>query len=96
MLVLTRRVGQPIVIVNPHTGDTYEVTVVEVKGGQVRLGVAAPRDVTLDRSEVAERKRVEPDPALGASRQSLRQSSSKPRQPTSHNKTRGGTESVGP
>jgi carbon storage regulator len=56
MLVLTRRIGQPIVILNPHTGDTYEVTVVDVRGDQVRLGISAPRHVTVDRAEIFQQK----------------------------------------
>lgn len=47
MLVLTRRVGQSIVI-----GDDVVVTVLEVRGDQVRVGVSAPRDVTVHRQEV--------------------------------------------
>ena len=58
MLVLTRRVNQNIVIYDPKTDQTYEVTVVEVRGDQVRLGVAAPRDVVVDRAEIAAQKAV--------------------------------------
>ena len=47
MLVLTRRLNQSIKI-----GDDVEITVVEVRGDQVRLGVSAPRDVTVHRKEV--------------------------------------------
>lgn len=47
MLVLTRRLNQSIKI-----GDDIEITVVEVRGDQVRLGVNAPRDVTVHRKEV--------------------------------------------
>lgn len=47
MLVLTRRVGQSIVI-----GDDVVVTVLEVRGDQVRIGVEAPRDVSVHRQEV--------------------------------------------
>ena len=47
MLVLTRRLNQSIKI-----GDDIEITVIEVRGDQVRLGVAAPRDVTVHRKEV--------------------------------------------
>ncbi len=47
MLVLTRRLNQSIKI-----GDDIEITVVEVRGDQVRLGVAAPRDVTVHRKEI--------------------------------------------
>jgi carbon storage regulator len=47
MLVLTRRIGEEIVI-----GDDVRVTVVAVQGGKVRLGVAAPKGVLVDRHEV--------------------------------------------
>lgn len=50
MLILTRRVGETVMI-----GDEVTVTVLGVKGAQVRLGVAAPKDVAVHRSEVAER-----------------------------------------
>ena len=47
MLVLTRRVNERIVI-----GDNVVVTVLEVRGEQVRLGIEAPRDVKVFREEV--------------------------------------------
>ncbi|MEP6623757.1 MAG: carbon storage regulator CsrA [Acidimicrobiia bacterium] len=47
MLVLTRRVNERIVI-----GDNVVVTVLEVRGDQVRLGIEAPRDVKVFREEV--------------------------------------------
>lgn len=54
MLVLTRQVGSSIQI-----GEDITVTVLEIHGRQIRLGVAAPRNVSVDRQEVAERKRLE-------------------------------------
>ncbi len=51
MLVLTRRPGEEIVI----DGD-IRVTVVAIKGNQVRLGVVAPKCITVDRGEVHERR----------------------------------------
>lgn len=54
MLILTRRISETLCI-----GDNIEVTVLAVTGNQVRLGVKAPRDVVVDREEVAERKRNE-------------------------------------
>ncbi len=51
MLVLSRRIGEEIII-----NDNVRVTVVAVKGDRVRLGIVAPRDVTVDRSEVHERR----------------------------------------
>ena len=49
MLVLTRRTDQRIVI-----GDDIVITVLEVKGDSVRLGIEAPRSVTVHREEVHE------------------------------------------
>jgi len=51
MLVLTRCLGETIVI----DGD-IRITVVAVKGDRVRIGVTAPKDVTVDRQEVHERR----------------------------------------
>ena len=59
MLVLTRRTGQMIMIYDPKTETTIEVTVTEVKGDQVRLGIVAPRNVAVDRSEISERKHAD-------------------------------------
>ncbi|MGB5612218.1 MAG: carbon storage regulator CsrA [Sedimenticolaceae bacterium] len=50
MLVLTRNEGQTIMI-----GDDVRVTVVSTKGGQVRFGIEAPRDVTVLREELKHR-----------------------------------------
>lgn len=50
MLVLTRREGESIVI-----GDTTIVTVLEIRGGQVKIGVDAPTEVSVDRAEVHQR-----------------------------------------
>ncbi len=49
MLVLTRKVHQSIVI-----GDNIEIVVLEVRGEQVRLGIKAPKDVTVHRKEIYE------------------------------------------
>ena len=54
MLVLTRRVGERVVV-----GEEIEITVVSVRGDQVRLGIAAPREVSIYRAEVAEAVRRE-------------------------------------
>jgi carbon storage regulator len=57
MLILTRRVGETVMI-----GDNVTVTVLGVKGNQVRVGVNAPRDVAVHREEIFERiKREEQD-----------------------------------
>ena len=55
MLILTRRVGESLRI-----ADDVIVTVLGVKGHQVRIGIAAPREIAVDREEVYERKRSEP------------------------------------
>ena len=47
MLVLTRREGESVVI-----GDQVEVTILEMRGTQVRIGITAPRDVTILRKEL--------------------------------------------
>jgi carbon storage regulator len=52
MLILTRRAGEALRI-----GDDIEVMVMAVNGSQVRIGINAPRDVAVDREEIAERKR---------------------------------------
>lgn len=51
MLVLTRRLGEEIVI-----GDAIRVKIVLIKGDRVRLGVTAPDSVPVDRSEIHERR----------------------------------------
>lgn len=47
MLILTRRVGETLMI-----GDDVTVTVLGVKGNQVRIGVNAPKDVSVHREEI--------------------------------------------
>lgn len=54
MLVLSREPGEAIII-----GDDVIVQVISVKGDRVKLGVAAPRGVAVDRVEVRERKEGE-------------------------------------
>ena len=56
MLILTRRVGETLMI-----GDNVSVTVLRVKGNQVRLGVNAPKDVSVHREEIFERIQNEVD-----------------------------------
>ena len=50
MLILTRRVGESLVI-----GDDITITVLGVKGNQARLGVNAPRDVAVHREEIMDK-----------------------------------------
>ena len=50
MLILTSRVGETLKI-----GDDIEVTVLGLRGGQVRMGINAPRDVAVHREEILDR-----------------------------------------
>ena len=58
MLILTRRVGETLMV-----GDDVTVTVLGVKGNQVRIGVNAPKDVAVHREEIYERIQKEGDEA---------------------------------
>ncbi|MED5443216.1 MAG: carbon storage regulator CsrA [Pseudomonadota bacterium] len=50
MLILTRKVGESVLI-----GDGIKVSILAVKGNQVRVGIDAPKDVSVHREEVRER-----------------------------------------
>jgi len=54
MLILTRRVGETVVI-----GNDVDITVLGVKGNQVRLGVKAPREISVHREEIYKRIKSE-------------------------------------
>jgi carbon storage regulator len=54
MLILTRRVGESLKI-----GDEVTVTVLGIKGNQVRVGIAAPKSVAVHREEIFERIKSE-------------------------------------
>lgn len=67
MLVLTRKAGESIVI-----GSDIRVTVLELQGRQIRLGIEAPSDVSVHRGEVYERIREENELAASADHEQLK------------------------
>ena len=54
MLILTRRVGEALVI-----GDDVKLSLLEIQGNQVRIGIDAPKEVSVHRSEVYDRIQAE-------------------------------------
>jgi carbon storage regulator len=66
MLILTRRVGETVMI-----GNDVTVTVLGVKGNQVRVGVNAPKEVAVHREEIYERIKREEEAAGGAVKRPL-------------------------
>ena len=61
MLILTRRVGETLMI-----GDEVTVTILGVKGNQVRIGVNAPKEIEVHREEVYRRIKAENDATISA------------------------------
>ena len=57
MLILTRKIGQTIKI-----GDDVDITVLGVQGKQVRIGIDAPREVSVHREEIYKRIEAEKEP----------------------------------
>ncbi|WP_296268440.1 carbon storage regulator CsrA [Pseudomonas sp. UBA6562] len=61
MLILTRKAGETIVI-----NDNIRVTVLQMNGGQVRIGIEAPAEIAVHRSEVHERIKAQAEAAADA------------------------------
>jgi carbon storage regulator len=55
MLILTRKVGETITL-----GENIQIKVLSVKGGQVRIGIDAPREISVNREEVLLETKKEP------------------------------------
>lgn len=62
MLVLTRRVGETLII-----GDNVKLTIVGVKSGQVRVGIDAPKEVQIQREELLLKQEKSTDKAVSSS-----------------------------
>ena len=62
MLILTRRIGEVL-----RVGDEVSITVLGIKGNQVRIGIDAPKDVAVHREEIYQRIKNETQPHSGNS-----------------------------
>ncbi|MCL1882235.1 MAG: carbon storage regulator CsrA [Defluviitaleaceae bacterium] len=67
MLALTRKKGESIVV-----GDNIEVVVLGITGEQVRLGILAPKNITVHRKEIFEQIRNENKEAMQSSKEKLK------------------------
>lgn len=61
MLILTRNVGEKL-----HIGDDIEVTVLAVRGSQVRIGIEAPKEIAVHREEILKKIQSEKIAAIGS------------------------------
>jgi carbon storage regulator len=61
MLILTRRIGETLMV-----GDEVTITVLGVKGNQVRIGINAPKDLAVHREEIYEKIQREKDDAFNS------------------------------
>lgn len=68
MLILTRKLGE-----NIRIGDKIRIVILDIKGGQVKLGIDAPPSVSVHREEVYERIREENQRAAGISARAIRE-----------------------
>lgn len=68
MLILTRKLGE-----NIRIGDNIRIVVLDIKGGQVKLGIDAPPSVAVHREEIYERIREENRRASGISTKAIRE-----------------------
>lgn len=66
MLILTRRIGETVMI-----GEDIAITVLRVKGNQVRLGVDAPKSVSVQRQEIHQRSQNGDGPVADASEEEV-------------------------
>ena len=55
MLILTRKMGETLTI-----GEDIRIKVLSVKGGQVRIGIDAPREISVNREEILQKEPVQP------------------------------------